>query len=147
MKYIRISKEKVKQALKTAGITSRDLTKAYYGQGNKTKGYFDDLIRENMGAEKLCKIANIIGCRLDDLFETDGDINVEASPSIHGSNNNVNSTVINHDVDSLRSENAALKQLIVEKDKRIKDLQTSLNMVIALAQGKTDLGQNEEEKK
>lgn len=146
MKYVRLSKEKIKNALQSAGMTSRDLIKAYYGQGNKTKGYFDDLIRENMGTEKLCKVANIIGCRLDDMFETDGDVNVEVSPSIHGSHNNVNSTVINHDVDSLRSENAALKQLIEEKDKRIKDLQNSLNMVIALAQGKTDLGQNEEKK-
>lgn len=83
---------------------------------------------------------------MDDLFETEGDVNVEASPSILGNHNNVNSTVINHDVDSLRSENAALKQLIEEKDKRIKDLQNSLNVVIALAQGKTDLGQNDEKK-
>ncbi len=146
MVYVRISKEKVKAALEAAGLTSRELIKAYYGQGNKTKGYFDDLIRENMGAEKLIKVANIIGCRMDDLFEMRGDVNVEVSPSIHGSHNNINSTVINHDVESLRSENAALKMLIEEKDKRIKDLQNNLNMVIALAQGKTNVGQNEDEK-
>lgn len=146
MIYVRISKEKVKAALEAAGLTSRELIKAYYGQGNKTKGYFDDLIRENMGTEKLVKVANIIGCRMDDLFEMQGDVSVEASPSIHGSHNNVNSTVINHDVESLRSENAALKLLIEEKDKRIKDLQNNLNMVIALAQGKTNVGQNEDKK-
>lgn len=144
--YVRISKEKVKAALEAAGLTSRELIKAYYGQGNKTKGYFDDLIRENMGTEKLVKVANIIGCRMDDLFEMQGDVSVEASPSIRGSHNNVNSTVINHDVESLRSENAALKMLIEEKDKRIKDLQNNLNMVIALAQGKTNMGQKEEGK-
>lgn len=146
MVYVRISKEKVKAALEAAGLTSRELIKAYYGQGNKTKGYFDDLIRENMGTEKLVKVANIIGCRMDDLFEMQGDVSVEASPYIRGSHNNVNSTVINHDVESLRSENAALKMLIEEKDKRIKDLQNNLNMVIALAQGKTNVGQNEDEK-
>jgi len=146
MIYVRISKEKVKAALEAAGLTSRELIKAYYGQGNKTKGYFDDLIRENMGTEKLVKVANIIGCRMDDLFEMQGDVSVEASPSIRGSHNNVNSTVINHDVESLRSENAALKLLIEEKDKRIKDLQNNLNMVIALAQGKTNVGQNEDKK-
>ena len=146
MVYVRISKEKVKAALEAAGLTSRELIKAYYGQGNKTKGYFDDLIRENMGTEKLVKVANIIGCRMDDLFEMQGDVSVEASPSIRGSHNNVNSTVINHDVESLRSENAALKLLIEEKDKRIKDLQNNLNMVIALAQGKTNVGQNEDKK-
>lgn len=146
MVYVRISKEKVKAALEAAGLTSRELIKAYYGQGNKTKGYFDDLIRENMGTEKLVKVANIIGCRMDDLFEMRGDVNVEVSPSIRGSHNNVNSTVINHDVESLRSENAALKMLIEEKDKRIKDLQNNLNMVIALAHGKTNVGQNEDEK-
>ena len=146
MIYVRISKEKVKAALEAAGLTSRELIKAYYGQGNKTKGYFDDLIRENMGTEKLVKVANIIGCRMDDLFEMQGDVSVEASPSIRGSHNNVNSTVINHDVESLRSENAALKLLIEEKDKRIKDLQNTLNMVIALAHGKTNVGQNEDEK-
>lgn len=146
MIYVRISKEKVKAALEAAGLTSRELIKAYYGQGNKTKGYFDDLIRENMGTEKLVKVANIIGCRMDDLFEMQGDVSVEASPSIRGSHNNVNSTVINHDVESLRSENAALKMLIEEKDKRIKDLQNNLNMVIALAQGKTNVGQNEDKK-
>lgn len=146
MIYVRISKEKVKAALEAAGLTSRELIKAYYGQGNKTKGYFDDLIRENMGTEKLVKVANIIGCRMDDLFEMQGDVSVEASPSIRGSHNNVNSTVINHDVESLRSENAALKLLIEEKDKRINDLQNNLNMVIALAQGKTNVGQNEDKK-
>lgn len=146
MKYVRLSKEKVLAALKSANMTTRELMTAYYGHGPKTKGYFDDLIRSNIGTEKLCKICNIIGCRMDDLFETKGDVNVEASPSILGNHNNVNSTVINHDVDSLRSENAALRQLIEEKDKRIKDLQNSLNVVIALAQGKTDLGQNNEKK-
>lgn len=69
MIYVRISKEKVKAALEAAGLTSRELIKAYYGQGNKTKGYFDDLIRENMGTEKLVKVANIIGCRMDDKGE------------------------------------------------------------------------------
>lgn len=70
MKYVRVSKEKVLSALQAAGMTTRDLIKAYYGQGNKTKGYFDDLVHGNLGSEKLCKLANIIGCRIDDLFET-----------------------------------------------------------------------------
>lgn len=146
MKYVRVSKEKVLSALQAAGMTTRDLIKAYYGQGNKTKGYFDDLVHGNLGSEKLCKLANIIGCRIDDLFETEGDTSVELSPSVHGNHNNINSTVINHDVDSLRSENAALKKLIEEKDKRISDLQKSLSVVIALAQGKTNLGQKDVQK-
>lgn len=75
-----------------------------------------------------------------------GDASVELSPSVHGSHNNINSTVINHDVDSLRSENAALMKLIEEKDKRISDLQKSLSVVIALAQGKTNLGQKDVQK-
>lgn len=98
-----------------------------------------------MKASKLCKVCNIIGCRMDDIFEIEGDTDVEVSHHIHGNHNNVNSTVINQDVTSLRSENQALKQLIEEKDKRIKDLQNSLNMVIALAQGKTNLGQTSPE--
>jgi len=147
MKYVRVSLEKVKAALAAAGLTPRDLVKEYYGHGPETKGYFNSLVHENMKASKLCKVCNIIGCRMDDIFEIEGDTDVEVSPHIHGNHNNVNSTVINQDVTSLRSENQALKQLIEEKDKRIKDLQNSLNMVIALAQGKTDLGQSSPEKK
>jgi hypothetical protein len=146
MKYVGISKEKVLAALKAAGLSTRELVKDYYGKGNETKGYFDELIRKNMGSEKLCKICNILGCRMDDLFEIEGD-GATTSTSIQGSNNNVNSTVINQDVSSLQAENYALKKLIEEKDDRIKQLQENLKMVIEFANKKILTEKKDEEEK
>jgi cell division protein FtsB len=83
---------------------------------------------------------------MDDLFEIEGD-GATTSTSIQGSNNNVNSTVINQDVSSLQAENYALKKLIEEKDDRIKQLQENLKMVIEFANKKILTEKKDEEEK
>ena len=73
---------------------------------------------------------------MDMLFDIDNSLT--PFPNINGNNNNVNSTVINQDYASLKSENEALKMLIKEKDERIQDLRKNLDYVISLSK----LGQN-----
>ena len=77
---------------------------------------------------------------MDSLFELEDGIKL--LPLIKGDNNNVNSTVINADLASLKSENETLKLLIKEKDLRISDLQRNLDIVIGLVK----VGHNSDER-
>ena len=68
---------------------------------------------------------------MDEIFEREEEF--DNFPTIQGSGNNVNSTVISGNKVSLHSENNSLKLLLKEKDERIADLQKSLETLSAFA--------------
>ena len=89
-----------------------------------------------LGHQTLIFLANSLYVSFDTFLEVQE--KKSDFPNINGNNNNVNSTVINNDIASLKSENESLKMLIKEKDMRIEDLKRNLDTVIKLAQ----VGQN-----
>lgn len=136
MRYKAFSLNKLRAILDSRGLRDRDLVKMMYGSGSHQT--FKTIFSPQFGVQKLVDVCNAMDIPMDCLFETYTD--TEKTPSIQGSNNNVNSTVINNDVATLKSENEALKLLIKEKDSRIEDLKRNLDKVIELAQ----FGQNHE---
>lgn len=82
----------------------------------------------NVSIQTAIKICNFLDIHLDDLFI--GHYKGGKSPLIYGNNNIQNSTVINHDIASLRAENSALKEVnsMLKKDKE--DLGRRLDKVL-----------------
>lgn len=134
MRYVAFSLDKLRTILKERGLRDRDLVKLMYGE--KSHQTFQSIFTKTFGVKKLIDACNALDIPMDSLFDTIEDTG--NFPNITGSYNNVNSTVINNDLASLKSENEALKMLIKEKDSRIEDLKRNLDKVIELAQ----LGQN-----
>ncbi len=139
MKYIAFSLDKLRTILDGRGLKDRDLVKMMYGaESHQT---FKSIFTKQFGWQKLVDVCNALNISMDELFEISSDS--AQFPNIQGNFNNVNSTVINHDIASLQSENDTLKLLIKEKDLRIEDLKRNLDKVIELAQ----YGQNSDYKK
>lgn len=133
--YKGINLEKIRSLIQERGMSEREFCKAYYSKN--TRGTLDGIIERDFRVSKLIKICNMLDADINSIF--DQAESPAGIPTIHGNNNMVNSSVIQTDLATLKSENEALKQLIVEKNQRISDLKSHLETVISLAQ---QLGQN-----
>ena len=134
MRYTKLSLDNIRTLISQRGLTERQFCKMFYNDG--THATLKTLLAKNLGVEKLIKVCNLLETNMDSLFELEEGIKL--LPLIKGDNNNVNSTVINADLASLKSENETLKLLIKEKDLRISDLQRNLDVLIGLVK----VGQN-----
>jgi len=133
MKYVAFNLDKLRAILDSRNLKERDLAKMMYGP--KTHQTFQTIFTKSFGVQKLLDICNALNIPIDCLFDIESEEN-EKIPVIKGNNNNVNSTVIHNDYTSLQYENDSLRKLINEKDKRISDLQKSLDILNAILQDK-----------
>ncbi len=134
MRYKNFSINHLKQVLDELGVSERELCKRL--KGKDTHARLQEILTPKFGHQTLIDLANALDVSIDTILEVQeqkSDI-----PNIKGNNNNINSTVINNDIATLKSENESLKMLIKEKDLRIEDLKRNLDTVIKLAQ----VGQN-----
>lgn len=130
MRYKKFSINHLKQVLDELGVTERELCKRM--KGKDTHARLLEIFTPRFGHQTLIDLANALDVPIDTILEKEeqkSDI-----PNIRGNHNNVNSTIINNDVATLKSENESLKMLIKEKDLRIEDLKRNLDTVIKLAQ-------------
>ena len=134
MRYKKFSINHLKQGLYELGVTERELCKRMKGKDTHVR--LKDIFTPKFGHQTLIDLANALDVPIDTFLEVQE--KKSDLPNITGNNNNVNSTVINNDIASLKSENESLKMLIKEKDMRIEDLKRNLDTVIKLAQ----VGQN-----
>ena len=130
MTYTKISLDKIRTLLSAKGITEREFCKQYYGDST-THGSFKGILGADFRISKLIKICNFLNVPMDEIFEKEEES--DDFPTIQGSGNNVNSTVISGNKVSLHSENTSLKLLLKEKDARIADLQRSLETLSTFA--------------
>lgn len=130
MKYKQISLELIKEAIKLSGMTERQFMREYYGN-ERTHVDLKSFFSVKMGAEKICKICNLLQIPIQSLFEMDTD-GTGNTPLIQGNYNNVKSIVIEQATAELKAENNALKMLIAEKDERIKNLQQMNDTLISI---------------
>ena len=93
MKYKQISLELIREAIKLSGMTERQFMREYYGS-NRTHVDLKSFFSVKMGAEKICKICNLLQIPIQSLFEMDTD-GTGNTPLIQGNYNNVKSIVIN----------------------------------------------------
>lgn len=122
----RIDTDLLRQYVLKAGFKVTEFCKEVNSKkGNDGINYFGN---KNIGLSKILKICNLLNIHFDDLFisrNSDG-----LNPIINGNGNIQNSTIINHDITSLRAENSALKEVnsMLKKDKE--DLGRRLDKVL-----------------
>ena len=121
MKYKQISLELIREAIKLSGMSERQFMREYYG-GAGTHADLKSFFSTKMGAEKICKMCNILQVPIQSLFEIDTE-EQGVNPLIQGKSNDVKSIVVEQATLELKSEIKTLKLLLEEKDERIKNLQ------------------------
>ena len=84
-----------------------------------------------MGAEKICKVCNILQVPIQSLFEIENK-EQDSTPQSQGKNNDIKSIVVEQATLELKSEIKALKMLIEEKDERIKNLQQMNETLVSI---------------
>jgi hypothetical protein len=84
-----------------------------------------------MGAEKICKMCNILQVPIQSLFEIENE-EQDNTPQSQGKDNNIKSIVVEQATLELKSEIKALNMLLEEKDERIKHLQQMNEMLLGI---------------
>ncbi len=117
--YIRFNV--LEDLIRQRSMTNRQFEKLMWGDDPKNHRTIKEFEKEgNIKLKTACQICAVLGVELDYfLLNSDKKPTV---PSVTGNNNVVNSSYVNHDVNTLKSEIRALKMVIEEKNKRLEDL-------------------------
>lgn len=112
--------------IKAKGLKKMDFYQLLWGEkSHNTLKYFE---KKDATIPTAIKVCNLLDIHLDDLFF--GHYQDGTTPHIVGNNNIQNSTVINHDIASLRAENMALREINEMLKKENADLGRRLDNVI-----------------
>lgn len=130
MKYKQISLDLIREAIKISGMTERQFMREYYG-GTGTHADLKSFFSKKMGAEKICKMCNILQVPIQSLFEIENE-EQDNTPQSQGSINDVKRIVVEQATLELKSEIKALNMLLEEKDERIKHLQQMNEMLLSI---------------
>lgn len=114
--------QKVKELIKARGIKNKQLLEY---MGKNWNGSIDAVIKGDIGASKLEKIADFFNIPIDDLFDREKKHEVVEKASVP-SDELLKSVIASH-----KSEVETLKEIIKEKDKRIETLNLMLNVIKA----------------
>lgn len=130
MKYKQISLELIREAIKLSGMSERQFMREYYG-GTGTHVDLKSFFSTKMGAEKICKVCNILQVPIQSLFEIENE-EQDNIPQIQGNINDVKNIVVEQATLELKSEIKALNMLLEEKNERIKHLQQMNEMLLGI---------------
>lgn len=130
MKYKQISLDLIREAIKISGMTERQFMREYYG-GTGTHADLKSFFSTKMGAEKICKMCNILQVPIQSLFEIENE-EQDNIPQSQGNINDVKSIVVEQATLELKSEIKALNMLLEEKNERIKHLQQMNEMLLGI---------------
>lgn len=127
--------EYIKDVLKERNMTSRQLSKAVYGESTHRDIVKEIASKPDVRASTVVKLCRALGITMDSLYQN-SDSDRGNIPSIKGIGIVSNSPHAKVDVASLKDENAALKMVLEEKDKRLEEQQKyieNLNKHLELA--------------
>ena len=140
MRYERvyIDLDRLQALIRARGLRERDFCTILWGKDtHRTIKEFAR--RPNTTIGTAMRVCNLLDISLDELF-SGSDIMGE-SPRIIGNQDIIKDSTTSQDVQSLQSENRALRMVIKEKDERIADLKkykdelsTHLDLVLKLGQ-------------
>lgn len=140
MRYERvyIDLDRLQALIRARGLRERDFCTILWGKDtHRTIKEFAR--RPNTTIGTAMRVCNLLDISLDELF-SGSDIMGE-SPKIIGNQDIIKDSTTSQDVQSLQSENRALRMVIKEKDERIADLKkykdelsTHLDLVLKLGQ-------------
>lgn len=122
--------KKVVDMAKAKGIKAKDFVSYVYNGRSGNTSYVDVEKNENPKADTIERIADLLHCTIEELFERD---TFSTANTVTGDNNNVGNVQINTDPDMLMATIKHLQDIIARQDKTIEEQNRRIDQLIELA--------------
>ena len=122
--------EKVSMMVRLKGIKAKDFFAFVYPDRSGNASFHDILKNENPKADTIERIADLLQCPIDDLFDRE---NKYVTNQVTGDNNTVSSYNVTADPEVLAATNRHLRDVIERQDKTIAELNRRIDQLIELA--------------
>ena len=122
--------EKVAKLLRQNGIKAKDFFAYVYPERNGNASFSDIMKNDNPKAETIERIADLLQCPIDDLFDRETRY---VTNQVTGDNNTVSSYNVTADPEVLAATNIHLRDVIERQDKTIAELNHRIDQLIELA--------------
>lgn len=121
---------KVQQMVRNKGIKAREYFAYVYPDRSGNASFQDIGKNDNPKAETIERIADLLQCSIDDLFDRE---NKYVTNQVTGNNNTVSSYNVTADPEVLAATNRHLRDVIERQDKTIAELNHRIDQLIELA--------------
>ena len=121
---------KVEQMVRNKGIKAREYFAFVYPDRSGNASFQDIGKNDNPKAETIERIADLLQCPIDDLFDRE---NKYVTNQVTGDNNTVSSYNVTADPEVLAATNRHLQDVIERQDKTIAELNHRIHQLIELA--------------
>ena len=121
---------KVQQMVRNKGIKAREYFAYVYPDRSGNASFQDIGKNDNPKAETIERIADLLQCSIDDLFDRE---NKYVTNQVTGNNNTVSSYNVTADPEVLAATNRHLQDVIERQDKTIAELNHRIDQLIELA--------------
>jgi transcriptional regulator with XRE-family HTH domain len=122
--------QKVEQLVRSKGVKAREFFAYVYPERSGNASYTDIAKNNNPKAETIERIADLLQCPIDDLFDRETKY---ATNQVTGDNNTVSSYNVTADPEVLAATNRHLRDVIERQDKTIAELNHRIDQLIELA--------------
>lgn len=122
--------KKVVSIAKNKGIKAKDFMAYVYPDRSGNTSYVDIGKNANPKAETIERIADLLQCPIDALFDREAAFTTN---NVNGDNNNVGNVSINSDPAVLMATNNHLRDIIARQDQTIADQNRRIDQLIELA--------------
>ncbi|MBO6254941.1 MAG: hypothetical protein J6O49_15065 [Bacteroidaceae bacterium] len=121
---------KVEQMVRNKGIKAREYFAFVYPDRSGNASFQDIGKNDNPKAETIERIADLLQCPIDDLFDRETKY---VTNQVTGDNNTVSSYNVTADPEVLAATNRHLRDVIERQDKTIAELNHRIDQLIELA--------------
>lgn len=121
---------KVEQMVRNKGIKAREYFAFVYPDRSGNASFQDIGKNDNPKAETIERIADLLQCPIDDLFDRETKY---VTNQVTGDNNTVSSYNVTADPEVLAATNRHLRDVIERQDKTISELNHRIDQLIELA--------------
>ena len=122
--------EKVSRLVRSKGLKAKDFFAFVYPERSGNASFHDIESNTNPKADTIERIANLLQCPIDDLFDRETKY---ATNQVTGDNNTIGSFNISSAPEVLAEENLHLRETVARQDKTIEDLNRRVDQLIELA--------------
>ena len=122
--------EKVSRLVRSKGLKAKDFFAFVYPDRSGNASFHDIEANTNPKADTIERIANLLQCPIDDLFDRETKY---ATNQVTGDNNTVSSYNVTADPEVLAATNRHLRDVIERQDKTIAELNHRIDQLIELA--------------
>ena len=122
--------EKVSRLVRNKGLKAKDFFAFVYPERSGNASFHDIESNTNPKADTIERIANLLQCPIDDLFDRETKY---ATNQVTGDNNTVSSYNVTADPEVLAATNRHLRDVIERQDKTIAELNHRIAQLIELA--------------